>query len=66
MKTYTLAHAVELAREFINKADTLVEERGKTGPKKYNDFMDNPREQGSVKRASMDLTRALADLRAGR
>lgn len=27
---------------------------------------NTPRENGAVKRASMDLTRALADLRAGR
>lgn len=27
---------------------------------------DWPREQGALRRASMDLTRALADLRAGR
>lgn len=48
--------AVSEAKRFIKRANELklVED----GPYSYN-----PRESGALRRASMDLTRALADMR---
>lgn len=58
-----LAVAVEEAKRFIERAKSLPE------PVPYTrgdyTFTHNyfPKEQGAIKRSSMDLTRALADLR---
>mgnify|MGYP003440000088 FL=1 len=58
-----LATAVAEAKRFIERAKALPE------PTAYQSgghtFMNDnfPKEQGAIKRASMDLTRALADLR---
>jgi len=58
-----LAIAVAEAERFIERAKALPKpvpyERG------GHTFTDNyfPKEQGAIRRASMDLTRALADLR---
>jgi hypothetical protein len=63
MNRAKLATAIEEAKRFIARAESLPE------PEPYTSgdytFMHNyfPREQGAIKRASMDLTRALADLR---
>lgn len=63
MKNGTLDQAVAEARRFIKSVDqlriaqALNDERFPSA---------NPRETGAVRRASMDLTRKLADLRAGR
>lgn len=58
-----LAIAVAEAKRFIERAKALP----KPVPYQsgsYSLHHDNfPREQGAIKRASMDLTRALADLR---
>jgi len=51
-----LAVAVAEAKRFIERAKALPP----TTPGIY-DY--NPKEQGAIRRASMDLTRALADLR---
>lgn len=58
-----LATAVAEAKRFIERAKALPEETtyehaGHTFTNYYF-----PREQGAIRRASMDLTRALADLR---
>jgi len=58
-----LAAAVEEAKRFIARAESLpapepYESHGHTFTHNYF-----PCEQGAIKRASMDLTRALADLR---
>ncbi|RVT75645.1 hypothetical protein EM858_14455 [Agrobacterium sp. CNPSo 2736] len=63
MNRNKLQIAVAEARRFIARAEALPP------PKPYECgistiMYDNfPREQGAIKRASMDLTRALADLR---
>lgn len=63
MNREKLAIAVEEARRFIARAEALP------APEPYERggsllMHDNfPREQGAIKRASMDLTRALADVR---
>lgn len=63
MNRKKLAAAVAEAERFIARAKALPK------PSKYevcgHDLLhDNfPREQGAIRRASMDLTRALADLR---
>lgn len=61
MRTETLNVAIAEAERFIEKAKALREVR-----EKGMDFFNNPRESGAAKRASLDLTRKLADLRAGR
>ena len=63
MRKITLDEAIFEAKRFIYRAETLkkVSEHEKSGG-----FYYNPKEQGAVKRASLDLTRKLADLRAGR
>lgn len=63
MNRNKLAIAVAEARRFIARAEALPQ------PEPYECgghtlTHDNfPREQGAIKRSSMDLTRALADLR---
>lgn len=61
-----LAVAVAEAKRFIERAKALPKPTSYEVPgSAYNPFThDNfPREQGAIRRASMDLTRALADLR---
>lgn len=65
MKSESLKTAVEEAKRFIARAEDLgkaeLEARGVCVlPRNY---YCSPKEQGAVKRASMDLTRALAELR---
>ncbi len=56
--------AVAEARRFIERAETLMAAMQKTAPRAY--ISDHPRESGAVRRASMDLTRALAEMRRRR
>lgn len=58
MKPETLQTTVEEAWRFLRAADRLAKVRA-DGSGSYA----NPREQGAVRRSSLDLTRALADLR---
>lgn len=62
MKKQTLEQCIKEAERFIERAKKLQSVNTGTG----NCFYWNPIEQGAVKRASMDLTRSLADLRQGR
>jgi hypothetical protein len=63
--------AIEEAERFLKKAKSLRdltisdEKRIKMAKEKgdYYWVSSNPKESGAVRRASMDLTRALADLR---
>jgi hypothetical protein len=51
--------AINEAQRFINKADAYIEaERGKSAS-----YLIIPKESGALRRSSMDLTRALAELR---
>ncbi len=52
-----LKEAVKHAKEFLKRAAKVSYVPGKWG------VATQPKERGAVKRASMDLTRALADLR---
>lgn len=63
MKKKTLTRAVEDAKRFIEKASEL---KLVALDSKADDINGYPKEQGAVSRASMDLTRTLADLRQGR
>jgi hypothetical protein len=61
-----LKAAIAEAERFIARAKTLPKPTTYEVPgSQFNPFThDNfPREQGAIRRASMDLTRALADLR---
>lgn len=64
MKRDTLKTAISEAKLFIKKADLLEQLLDDQVNDKYSSL--NPKESGAVKRASMDLTRALADLRQNR
>jgi glutathione S-transferase len=68
MNIYTLNAAINEAQRFIDRAKTLqaVHKQayaGKGAAGTPRTFYDFPKDQAAVKRASMDLTRALADLR---
>ncbi len=58
MKAETLKAAEAEAKRFLARC---AEYRKAAGDR--IGYWDHPRESGAVKRASMDLTRALADLR---
>ena len=56
--------AVQEAKRFLERAKALPEPEPYKGYSGETRFHDNfPREQGAIKRASMDLTRSLAELR---
>jgi hypothetical protein len=61
-----LTAAVAEARRFIERAEALPAPTTYEVPgSQYNPFTNYnfPKQQGAIRRASMDLTRALADLR---
>lgn len=60
MKRQTLMEAIYEAERFIRAAEAYLDVSDEKRPWKH------PRESGSVRRASLDLTRKLADLRQGR
>lgn len=62
MKDQALDRAIAEAIRFLRRAEKLRKARKASESNKPN----LPREQGEVRRSSMDLTRALADLRQGR
>ena len=64
MNRRRLQIAVAEAKRFLARAEALPPEV-ETAPGDYSNFFTNnhPKETGAIRRASMDLTRALADLR---
>lgn len=60
MKIENLKEAIEEAQRFLKRAEDLRKKTSKESAYVYGGF---PKESGSVKRASMDLTRSLAKLR---
>ena len=67
MKYSTLTATMVEAERFLSRAKRLRNVMNAVGENNTsNDCLHHPIEQGAVQRASMDLTRALADLRAGR
>ncbi len=63
MNKRTLTTAENEAERFLAKIRELRELNNFSTGEIGSYHNNNPREQGAVKRASMDLTRALADLR---
>lgn len=61
MQKKTLQKCIDEANKFIKLATDLQLLDCSNGL----EYKNTPKEQGKVKRASMDLTRALADLRQG-
>lgn len=61
MKRPAIEEAKVLAQRFIERAETW--EAARAAAPKYANL---PRESGALRRASMDLTRALADMRRPR
>lgn len=73
MRLATLERAIAEAERFLKVAKAAkvadVRERARLGGRPATadaTVENNPRENGAAKRASMDLTRTLADLRQGR
>lgn len=64
MKRQTLQDAISEARRFIEKAEELQKHLAMRDQRECYGTL--PREHGACRRASMDLTRKLADLRQGR
>jgi hypothetical protein len=60
MNTDELLETIREAERFILKSRELISARSKRSQYRGENL---PKEQGAVKRASMDLTRALAELR---
>ena len=58
MKPEALVHVVHLAQVFINKAQAVIERAKTDSFAKYG-----CKQTAAAKRASMDLTRALAEMR---
>ena len=58
MTEQKLKAAIDEAKRFLSRATALHKVATN-----YGGYYSNPKEQGAVKRSSMDLTRALADLR---
>lgn len=63
MEKETLKVCIEEAERFLKRAKELEEV---AGDKYWGYYCCHPKEQAAVLRSSMDLTRALADLRQGR
>lgn len=61
MNIHTLDIAITEARRFIERGEALQKAAVEGDNRIY--WGSCPKESGAVKRASMDLTRALADLR---
>lgn len=67
MRSETLRRAIAEARRFIELAEAVpLRDYGKDFEGKPVQFVESGKASGSVRRASMDLTRILADLRQGR
>lgn len=64
MKTEQIELAVQEAERFIDRAKACLAARKETySAGDYTFHSHAPKESGSVRRASMDLTRQLADMR---
>lgn len=65
MEVKTLKTAMQEAERFLKRAEALLENSTENGEFKTYRFHSS-KDSASVKRASLDLTRSLADLRQGR
>ncbi len=64
MKTEEIKKAVKEAKRFIKAAELCIEARKKTYRVGGYEFTSNaPKESGACRRASLDLTRQLAEMR---
>jgi hypothetical protein len=68
VKTEKVKEAINEAKRFIKKAELLIESRKEQRSYEYGGvkhFYDAPsgKESGATRRASLDLTRALAEMR---
>ena len=56
--------AIDAATKMISMANEYLDERGKTYSSYGHDFQSSaPKQSGALRRASMELTRALAEMR---
>ena len=65
MEIETLKTAMQEAERFLKRAEILLKNSTENGEFKNYRFHSS-KDSASVKRASLDLTRSLADLRQGR
>jgi len=67
MQAKTMKQCIQEAKDFIKLAEAVpMRDFGKDLNGKEVLFIESGKASGAMKRASMDLTRALADLRQGR
>jgi hypothetical protein len=64
MNRQTIKDAISEATEFIDKAEAYLAHTDRTSPTYEGGTW--PKESGALRRASMDLSRKLSDLRQGR
>ncbi len=62
MRAKTLKRSIEEAKRFIKAAEAVSTWKSDNG----NVYVNSGKEAAACKRASMDLSRALSDLRMGR
>lgn len=63
MQVGNIQYAEKVARRFLDDITVLKRTGTFTGIDKYANVVDYPKEQGALRRSSMDLTRALAQMR---
>lgn len=64
MRELDLREAIDEAKRFLKRAEEALAEEERSEPKRSTPFFWSPsKHSAAVKRASMDLTRALARLR---
>ena len=67
MEASTLKQAIKEAKRFIHLANAVpIDNRLVRGGPESRDYIESGKASGAAKRASMDLSRCLSDLRQGR
>lgn len=63
MQNSKIQEAKKLAKQFLQVVDVMEKEEERLNEPYENTFYRSPKHRGSVRRKSMDLTRALAEMR---
>ena len=64
MQNDKIYQAMDIATEFLKKANKYIDETSKIYTSNGHEFnLSAPKQSGALRRASMELTRALAEMR---
>jgi hypothetical protein len=63
MQNSKIQEAKKLAKQFLQVVDVMEKEEERLNEPNENTFYQSPKHRGAVRRKSMDLTRALAEMR---